>query len=185
MHKTSLTWIPLEDANSLCTILSDQLQSPWHDWLRLLHILVVKVVQVVRCQTIPMHSNVSFGKFIFSSHFEPTWYQNNQLFEMKTHHISCPFSFSLGFWFSLLALKIPIVFVDGNAYCSKCSYNDGHDDEIEWWWRWTMYEMQMELMWWNEILLQRMIMEVELRCWAMKFDQWALEVGWWNNGIVT
>jgi hypothetical protein len=77
------------------------------------------------------------------------------------------------------------VFVDGNAYCSKCSYNDGHDDEIEWWWRWTMYEMQMELMWWNEILLQHMIMEVELRCWAMKFDQWALEVGWWNNGIVT
>jgi hypothetical protein len=77
------------------------------------------------------------------------------------------------------------VFVDGDAYCNKCSYNDGHDYEIERWWRWTMYEMQMELMWWNEILLQRMIMEVELRHWMMKFDQWALEVGWWNNGIVT
>jgi hypothetical protein len=77
------------------------------------------------------YPNVSFGKFIFSSRFQPTWYQNNQLFEMKTHHISWPFSFSLGLWFSLLALKITIVFVDGDAYCSKCSYNDGHDDEIE------------------------------------------------------
>jgi hypothetical protein len=25
------------------------------------------------------------------------------------------------------------VFVDGDTYCSKCSYNDGHDNEIERW----------------------------------------------------